>query len=92
VAKKGTIAGIPLSALVIFIIGIIVVLYILKNKNLFKFGSPVTAGAAIGATVTGPNVYQVVGQITPTLGNTGLSTASGGDGEPSYRDNSLYLE
>lgn len=43
-AKKGTIAGIPLGALVIFIIGIIVVLYILKNKNLFKCG-PATAGA-----------------------------------------------
>ena len=85
-ARRKGLSGLPLGPILVFIVGIIVILYILKNKNLFRFGS-VTAGAAIGATVPGPNVYLVVGQITPTPGNTGLSTASGGDGEPSYRYN-----
>lgn len=36
-------------------------------------------------TVPGPNVYTVVGQITPP-GEWGISQATGGDDEPSYRD------
>ena len=87
-AKKG-LAGVPIVPLIMILIGIVVVLYILKNKNLFRFASPVTAGAAIGATVPGPNVYPVVAQIT-LPGEYGLSTASGGDGEPSYRDNITF--
>ena len=67
-AKK---SGLPVMPLIIIVIGIIVVLYILKNKNLFRFGAPATAGAAIGATVQGSNVYPVVAQITPP-GSYGL--------------------
>jgi hypothetical protein len=68
VAKKNTLAGIPIGPVLVFIVGIIVILYILKNKNLLRFGSA-TVGAAAGDTATGWNVY------TPT-GND----CTGGDG------------
>lgn len=80
-AKKG-LAGVPIAPLIIIVIGIIAVLYILKNKNLFRFGS-VMAGAAVGATVQGPNVYPVVGDI-PRSGAFGTSVANSGT---SFRDN-----
>jgi hypothetical protein len=83
VAKKRGLAGVPIAPLIIIIVGIIAVLYVLKNKNLFRFGSPVTATAAIGATVPGPNVYPVVGDI-PRSGEFGLSIANDGT---SFRDN-----
>lgn len=54
-----------MAPLIIIVIGIIAVLYILKNKNLFKFG-PATASIAIGESVPGPNIYPVVGPIAPT--------------------------
>ena len=60
---KGGLAGIPIGPLIIFIIGIIAIIVVLRNKNLFRFGS-VMAGATVGeTTVQGPNVYPVVGDI-----------------------------
>lgn len=83
-AKRGGLAGIPIGPVIIIIIGIIVVLYILKNKNLFKFGAPVTVGAAVGDTVTGPNVYQVVSDLS---GQGEVTIRGGGN---SYRDNQSF--
>ena len=83
-AKKG-LAVVPIVPLIIIVIGIVVVLYILKNKSLFKFGS-VMAGAvedAIGETVTGPNIYTNLGDV-PRSGPFGLSVANDGT---SFRDN-----
>ena len=87
-AKSG-LANLPIGPILIIIVGIIVILYILKNKNFLRFGSPVTAVQQLELLVPGPNVYPVVGQITPP-GSYGLSTASDGDGEPSYRDNVIF--
>jgi hypothetical protein len=82
VVKKG-LAGVLIAPLIIIIIGIVVVLYILKNKNLFRFGS-VMAGATVGeTTVQGPNIYPVVGDI-PRSGAFGISVANSGT---SFRDN-----
>ena len=81
-ARKSKLAGIPIGPLVIFMIGIIAIIVILKNKNLFRFGS-VMAGAAVGATVPGPNIYPVVRDI-PRSGGFGLSIANSGT---SFRDN-----
>ena len=78
-AKKG-LAGVPIIPLIVIIIGIVVVLYILKNKNLFKFGTA-TTGAAVGATIPGPNVYPVVG---PALTSGIIPIRSSGT---SFRDN-----
>lgn len=50
-AKKG-LAGVPIAPLIIIIVGIIAVLYILKNKNLFNFG-------AIAAPVAGQTTFGV---------------------------------
>lgn len=81
-AKKG-LAEIPIGPLIIFLIGIVAVIFILKNKHLLSFGPIATAGAAVGATVQGPNVYPVVGDI-PRSGGFGTSVANDGT---SFRDN-----
>jgi hypothetical protein len=76
-------AGLPVMPLVIIVIGIIAVLIILRNKNLFRFGSVMT-GAIVGeTTVQGPNIYPIVGDI-PRSGNFGTSVADDGT---SFRDN-----
>ena len=90
-AKKGTIAGIPLGVLVVFIIGIIVVLYILKNKNLFKFGPIVTPAAS--NHVDGPNIYKVEMALPATGGQNEAGSGGGTEGcsatnvGNSFRDN-----
>lgn len=87
-ARKG-LSGLPIGPVLIFIVGIIVVLYILKNKNFLRFGSA-TAGAVtdpanpqLGETLPGPNIYTNLGDI-PRSGAFGLSDANAGT---SYRDN-----
>jgi hypothetical protein len=72
----------PIVVALVLIVGVIFVIYLLKNKQLLNFGS-VTAGAAIEATASGPNIYPVVGQI-PRSGAFGLSLANN---DTSYRDN-----
>jgi len=84
VAKKG-LAEVPIVPLIIIIIGIVVVLYILENKNQFRFGPIATAGIAIGKSVPGPNVYPVVGAIAPTAQSCVTVRSSG----TSFRDNQL---
>lgn|GEM_PF-2440011 len=83
-AKRSGI-GASLPTLLVIIVGIIFIVVIWENKNFLRFGSPVTATAAIGATVPGPNVYPVVGPIAPTVQSCVTVRSSG----TSFRDNQL---
>jgi hypothetical protein len=51
-------SNLPIGPILIILVGIIVVLYVLKNKNFLKF---TTAAPVGGNTATGPHVYQTVG-------------------------------
>lgn len=54
--RKSGFAALPVMPLIIIVIGIVVVLYVLKNKNLFRFGT-VTAGATVGETTVPGLMY-----------------------------------
>ena len=60
---------------------------IIRNPNFLKnLGKSGKIRAAVGKTVSGPNVYPVVGPII-TVERTDCNTTGCGDGGDSYRDN-----
>lgn len=90
-AKRSGLAGVPIAPLIIILIGIVVVLYILKNTNLFKFG-PIVAPAASNH-VDGSNIYKVVRALPATGGQNEAGSGGGTEGcsatnvGNSFRDN-----